>query len=321
MKSCKALILSLVAVLLVAPALAQSSSEPMRIVTPYAAGGTNDALARLVAKYLGERWGRPVIVDNRPGGAGMIASEMVAKSRPDSVTMLMGSSTTHGANPMLYKNLPYDADRDFVPLSAVAQVAMVFVVNPSNPARDLKEFIANARTGKARIDIGTNGIGSAAHMATELFKERTGVAGESIVYKGDAPLLADLVAGHITGGFPVVPSVMGQLAAKTLRALAVTSLERTRALPDVPTIAESGYPGTEFIAWFGLLGPASMPADIANRLGRDIAEIVRLPEVSALILEQGADPLPLSLGDFGKYIQDQRAKYAAIVRSANIKVE
>lgn len=315
-------LLSIVLTMLLGPAFAQvSSDQPIRIVSPFAAGGTNDALARLVGKHLGERWGRPVIVENRPGGSGMVAAELVAKSRPDSITMLMGSSTTHGANPLLYKTLPYDAERDFTPLAAVAQVAIVLVVNPANPARNLKEFIANAKASNARVNLGTNGIGSAAHMASELFSEKTGVAVENIVYKGDAPMMADVTAGHLTGGFPVVPVVTGQLAAGTLRALAVTSLTRTRVLPNVPTIAESGYPGTEFIAWFGLLASSKLPPEIATRLAKDITDIVSTPEVSALILQQGADPLPLGGADFAKYIMDQRQKYAAIIKSAGIKVE
>lgn len=303
-------------------ALAQRrSDEPIRIVSPFAAGGTNDALARLVGKHLAERWGRSVIVDNRPGGSGMIAAEMVAKSHADSITLLMGSSTTHGANPLLYSKLPYDADRDFTPLGAVAQVGVVLVVNPAHPARDLKQFIASARASKVRVNLGTNGAGSAAHMASELFSEKTGVAVENIIYKGDAPMMADVTAGHLTGGFPVVPAVGGLLSAGTLRALAVTSLTRVRALPDVPTIAESGYPGTEFIAWFGILGSSKLAPEVSTRLGKDIKEIVSMPEVSAQIVKLGADPLPLHLADFAKYIADQREKYAAIIKFANIKVE
>jgi len=321
MKITQTLLLALACALLPAAASAQSSDEPIRIVSPFAAGGTNDALARLVGKHLAERWKRSVIVENRPGGSGMIAAELVAKSRPDSITMLMGSSTTHGANPLLYNKLPYDADRDFTPLAAVAQVAIVLVVNPANPARDLKQFIANGLASKTRVNLGTNGAGSAAHMASEQFSEKTGVAVENITYKGDAPMVADIVAGHLTGGFPVVPSVTGHLSAGTLRALAVTSLTRSRVLPNVPTVAESGYPGTEFIAWFGLLGSSKLPADIAERLGREITEIVQLPEVSAQIVQQGADPVALAGQDFAKYIADQRAKYGAIIKSANIKVE
>lgn len=321
MKTWPALLLAFASVLLPVAASAQSSDEPIRIVSPFAAGGTNDALARLVGKHLAERWKRSVIVENRPGGSGMIAAELVAKSRPDSITMLMGSSTTHGANPQLYAKLPYDADRDFTPLAAVAQVAIVLVINPADPARDLKQFIANSLGSKTRINLGTNGAGSAAHMASELFSEKTGVPVENIIYKGDAPMVADVAASHLTGGLPVVPSVTGQLSAGTLRALAVTSLTRSRVLPDVPTIAESGYPGTEFIAWFGLLGSSKLPPDIAERLGRDITEIVKLPEVSAQIVRQGADPVALARDDFAKYIADQRAKYGAIIKSANIKVE
>jgi len=296
-------------------------NRPIRIVVPFAAGGTNDVLARLVGRHLQVRTGHPVIIDNRPGASGIIAAEYFAKSVPDGTTLLMASSTTHGANPILFKQLSYDAERDFTAVCSVAQLALALVVSQANAARDLKEFVANARESSEPINIGFAGVGSASHLVSELFKQLTGVKAENIIYKGDAPVLNDLIAGHITAGFPVVAGITSFVGSDTIRILGVSSPARTTVLPDVPTFAEAGYPGVKFIAWMGIMGPANIPANIASALANAIPEIINLPEVAAMMRVQGVDPLAVKLTEFSSFILEQRKEYEAIITSAKIKVD
>src|SRR5438034_5972010 len=234
-------------------------TKPVRLVVPFPAGGTTDLLARAAAQKLSEAWGQQVIVDNRPGAAGNIGAELVAKAAPDGYTLLMGTVGTHAINASLYAKMPYDHVKDFAPVILVAGVPNVLVVNPSLPVHSVQELIAYAKANPGKLNFASSGSGTSIHLSGELFKVMTGVQMTHVPYKGSAPALQDLLGGQVQLMFDNLPPSLPQIKAGRLRALAVTSATRAPALPDVPTVAEAGLPGFEASSWFGVLAPAGTP--------------------------------------------------------------
>jgi len=305
-------------------ACAQSTgypAKPIRIVVAYTPAGATDILARVIGQKLTEAWGQPVIIDNRPGANGNIGSEYAAKATADGYTLLMVTAGTHGINPSLYRKIGFDAVKDFAPVSLVAMVPNIFVVNNAVPAKDLKEFIAYAKANPGKLNYGSPGNGSTAHLSMELFKSMTGIQMLHIPYKGSAGVLADLIGGQIVTTMDNMPPYVPQVKAGKIRALAVSPTRRSPAVPDVPTVAEAGVPGYDSGAWFGLVAPAHTPKDIVNKLSRETARILKLPDVNARLLELGAEPVGGTPEQFAAHIKAEISKWAKVIKDANVELQ
>jgi tripartite-type tricarboxylate transporter receptor subunit TctC len=289
----------------------------VRIIVGFPAGNTSDTVARLAGQSLSERLGQQFIVENRPGAAGNIASEVVVRAAPDGYTLLEVISG-NAANVTLYPNLNFDFMRDIAPVASICRVPDVMVVNPSVPADTVPEFIAYAKANPGKINMASAGNGSASHLAGELFKMMTGVDLVHVPYRGS--FLPDLLGGQIQVVFPPTPTVIGYIRAGKLRALAVTSAARSEALPDIPTAAET-VPGYEASAWYGMGVPKSTPAEIIDRLNKEIIAGLADPEIKARLSDLGAIPMPMTPGEFGKFIAAETEKWAKVIKSANIKPE
>jgi len=297
-------------------------NHPVRIVVPFPAGGTTDILARATAQKLTETLGQPFVVENRPGAAGNIGAEIVAKSPPDGYTMLMGTVGTHAINASLYEKMPYDHVKDFVPVVLVAGVPNVLVVHPSVPAKSVQELIAYAKANPGKLNFASSGSGTSIHLSGELFKTMTGVSMQHVPYKGSAPALADLTGGQVQLMFDNLPSALPLIKAGKLRALAVTSLARASALPDVPTVAESGLPGFEASSWFGLLAPAGTPKDVITKVNAEVAKWLATPEAKEKLAAQGAIVASgLTPDDFTRHIASETTKWQKVVKDSGAKVE
>jgi tripartite-type tricarboxylate transporter receptor subunit TctC len=296
-------------------------TKPIRIVVPFPAGGTTDVLARAAAQKLTETLGQPAVVDNRPGAGGNIGAELVAKSAPDGYTLLMGTVGTHAINPGLYPKLPYDHVKDFAPVILVAGVPNVLVVNPSLPVNSVQELVAYAKANPGKLNFASSGNGTSIHLSAELFKLMAGVQMTHVPYKGSAPALQDLVGGQVQLMFDNMPSSLALIKAGKLKALAVTSKERAPALPDVPTIAESGLPGYDASSWFGLLAPAGTPPPAIARLNGEIAKWLATPEAREKLLAQGANAAGGTPEDFARFIAAETAKWQKVVKESGAKVD
>jgi tripartite-type tricarboxylate transporter receptor subunit TctC len=253
-------------------------NKPIRLVVPFPAAGTTDILAREVGQRLSVTLGQPVVIDNRPGAGGNIGADIVAKSAPDGYTLLMATVGTHAINASLYSNMPYDHIKDFTPVVLVAGVPNVLEVTPSLPVKTVADLIKLAKEKPGQINFASSGNGTSIHLSGELFKSMAGVDMTHVPYKGSAPALVDLVGGQVQVMFDNVPSSIEQIKAGKLRAVAVTSAQRSPALPDVPTIAESGLPGFEASAWFGIVAPAGTPAAVVNRINADVNQWLHTPQ-------------------------------------------
>ena len=307
---------------LTATAVAQPyPTKPIRIVVPFPPGGATDLLARDVAPKLTEAWGQSVIVDNRPGAAGNIGSELVAKSAPDGYTLEMGTVGTHAINASLYAKMPYDHVKDFVPIILVAGVPNVLVVNPAVPANSVAELIAYAKANPGKVNFASSGAGTSIHLSGELFKVMAGVQMTHIPYKGSAPALQDLLGGQVQLMFDNLPPSLPHIKAGKLRALAVTSATRAPALPDVPTLAESGLPGFEASSWFGLVAPAGTPPSIVAKIDGEVAKWLATPEAKEKLSKQGANAFGGTPEDFAKHITAETAKWAKVVKDSGAKVD
>jgi len=307
----------------VAPfAIGQSTypAKPVRLVVPFPPGGTTDIIARATAQKLSEAWGQQVIVDNRPGAAGNIGSELVARSAPDGYTLLMGTVGTHSINPSLYTKMPYDHVKDFAPVILVAGVPNVLVVNPEVPIKSVPELIAYAKANPGKLNFASSGSGTSIHLSGELFKAMTGVQMTHVPYKGSAPALTDLVGGQVQLMFDNLPSSLAFIKAGKLRALAVTSASRAAALPDVPTVAEY-VPGFEASSWFGILAPAGTSPEIIAKINGEVAKWLATPEAKEKLSAQGANAAGGSPQDFAKHIQAETAKWAKVVKESGAKVD
>lgn len=310
--------------MLLAPGLGQAQafpSHPVSLVVPFPPGGGTDTGARIMAEQLGKRWGQPVIVDNRGGAAGQIGADFVSKARPDGYTLLFGNIGTQSINPSLYRKLSYDPDKAFAPVALVAELPLALMVNPAVPAKTPAELIALAKAQPGQLSYSTSGAGSAPHLAGELFKDRANVSILHVPYRGGGPAIADLLAGQVQMSFLTVLEASGHIKAGRLRALAVTSDKRVAALPDVPTLAESGLPGFNAISWIGILAPAGTPPDVVERISADVRAVLSDEAVKAKFAALGGVPHAMSPQEFGKLIADDRARYGALIRSHGISVD
>jgi tripartite-type tricarboxylate transporter receptor subunit TctC len=296
-------------------------AKPVRIVVPFAAGGSTDILARNIAQRLNESLRSPVIVENRPGGGAVVGAEYVAKSAPDGYTLLMGTNTTHAVAPHLYRRLPYDPLRDFIPVSEIAYNPQFLDVHPSVPARSVKELIALAKARPGQLNYGSAGQGSASHMAMELFRSMSKTDLVHVPYKGTGPALSDLIGGHLGLMFDVVLTTLPHMQAGKVRVLGVSSLQRVEVAPEVPTIAESGLPGYEALVWFGLFVPAATPLDIAARLSSEVSAIVRHPKLRETFSLQGLTPVGSSSADFAARVRKEHELWGKVIRDAGIKLD
>ena len=316
--------LAFVALLLVAalPSIAQTfPAKPLRLVVPFPPGGPLDVVGRLIAQQLGERWGRNVVVENKPGAGGNIGADFVAKSTPDGYTVVMGALSTHAVNPSLYSKMPYDAQKDFAPITRVAITPNVLVVNPALPVNSVKELIAYAKAHPGKLSFGSGSTGSAGHLAGELFKVDAGIDMVHIPYKGAAPATQALLAGDTQLMFDNLANAMAQVKAGKLRALAVTTAERSKLAPDLPTMAEAGVPGFDISTWFGLFAPAGTPAAIIGRWNADVVRILESPEMRERLAAQGAEAAPDSPDDFARFVSGELQKYARIVKASGARVD
>lgn len=304
-------------------AVAQSGwpARPVTLVVPFPPGGGTDTGARILAEQLSRKWGQPVIVDNKGGAAGMVGAEFVAKAKPDGYTLIMGNIGTQSINPSLYPKMNYDAAKGFAPISLVAELPLAMMVNPSVPAKSVQEFIALAKSEPGKLSYSSSGAGGAPHLAAEMFKDATGTDLLHVPYRGGGPAVADLLAGHVQTSFMTVLEASGHLKSGKLRALGVTSERRVRALPEVPTLAESGLPGFNSISWIGLLAPAGTPKEAVEKISADVREVIAKPEVNARLAELGAVPMGSTPAEFGKLIDNDRERYAKIIRERNIKAD
>jgi tripartite-type tricarboxylate transporter receptor subunit TctC len=296
-------------------------TKPIRIIVAYTPAGATDILARTIGQKLTEAWGQTVIVDNRPGANGNIGTEVAARATPDGYTLLMVTAGTHGINPSLYRQLSWDAVKDFAPVSLVAMVPNILVVNNALPVKNVKELIAYAKANPGKLNYGSPGNGSTAHLSMELFKSMTGANLTHIPYKGSAGVLSDLIAGQIVVTMDNMPPYLPQVKAGKIRALAVSPIKRSPAVPELPTVAEAGVPGYDSGAWFGLVAPASTPKAVVDKLGSETARILRLPDVSQRLSELGAEPVGGTPAQFAAHIKSEIAKWAKVVKEANVELQ
>ena len=316
--------------LLAGPAAAQGSwpTKPVRIVVPFAPGGTTDILARAVAPELSKAFGQQFIVDNRAGAGGNVGAEIVARAPNDGYTLLMGTVGTHGINRALYPKLPYDPIKDFVPITLVAAVPNVMEMNVDKAKalniNNVADFVKYAKANPGKLNMASSGSGTSIHLAGELFKSMTGSYMTHIPYRGSGPALLDLVGGNADVMFDNLPSSMQQIKGGKLKALAVTSSQRSPALPDVPTVEEAGGPalkGYEASSWFGLLAPAGTPPEIVNRIQQEVAKALASPAVKEKLVAQGAIPSGNSPADFARLIDSEHTKWAKVVKASGAKVD
>jgi tripartite-type tricarboxylate transporter receptor subunit TctC len=288
---------------------------------PFTPGGSTDILARAMAQELTKAWGQTVIVDNVPGAGGAIGAEKVAKATPDGYTLLMGHIGTLAVNPSLYPTLPYDPITSFAPVAWVARVPNVLVVHPSVKAHNVNEVVALAKASPGRLNYGSGGNGSAANLATEYFKLQTGTSILHIPYRGTAPAVTDLLGGQIQLLFTGAPAVLGQVKNGQLRALAVSSPTRLAALPDLPTVAESGYTGFEADQWYGVVAPAGTPAGVVAKLNAQINQTLTAPDMKTRMNNEGAIATPATPEAFGQLIARELARWKPVIQSGRVKAE
>ena len=306
----------------VTPAAAQTfPSRPIRMIVPFAPGGNVDINARAVAPGLGQLLGQQVIVDNRAGAGGTIGTDAVAKSAPDGYTLLMASSSIMTNGPAVYPKLPYDIVRDFAPVGRVAVVPLVIIVHPSLPARNTRELIAIAKAQGGKLVFANAGVGTTNHLIAELLMIRTGARMTLIPYKGSAPALIDLVAGHVYGHVDQISSALPYIKAGRIRAIAVTTAKRAMALPEVPTLAESGVPGFDASTVTGVLAPARMPRDVVQKLNIALGQVLAQAAVKERFAAVGAEVQPSSSDELATWIRDDLALWVKVVKQAGIKVE
>ncbi|CAB3824147.1 Bug family tripartite tricarboxylate transporter substrate binding protein [Achromobacter denitrificans] len=293
----------------------------IRIVVPFAAGGSTDLIARKVAEGLGQRLSANVIVENRPGAGGTVGTEYVARQPADGYTILMGSVSTHGSAPCVYSKLPYDAVKDFTPLTVVATIPNVMSVNKSVPADNLKDFVALLKKEPEKYSFASNGQGTSNHLAAELFKTTAGVSIVHVPYRGSGPALIDLVGGQINMMMDVVMTSYPYIKDGKIKALAVTSPQRSAMLPDVPTVAEAGYPGYEAMVWFGMLAPANVPEPLRQKLTDGLVQTLHAPAMKTYLEQQGAQVSDVSGPAFGTMIKDEISKWCKVVKQAGIQLD
>lgn len=293
-------------------------ARPVRLVIGFAPGGGTDIAARIVARKFSELLGQPVVIDNKPGAGGNIATESVAKALPDGYTLLIGSIGPLSISPSLYKNLGFDPEHDLAPVSMMSIFSNVLVVHPSVPAKTVGEFVALAKSKPGTLFYGSSGNAGAGHLAGELLRSLTGAPIVHVPYKGGGPAMTDLLAGQVQAVFATTPTAIPHIKSGRLRALGVTTLKRVAALPDVPTMSEAGIAGYEAANWYCLVAPAKTPREILARLHRDFIAALAHPEVVAALALQGMEPAPGSPAELAAYVRSEREKWARVVKDAGI---
>jgi len=294
-------------------------ARPIRVLVGYAPGGVNDLVARTIAARLGPRLGQQIVVENRPGAGGNIATDLAAHAAPDGYTMLLGSVASLAMSPALLGTVPFDPLNDFAPITQAVGVSTLIASHPTVPARTLRQFVALAKKHPGKLNYASPGTGSISHLSAELFKKIAGIDIVHVPYKGGAPASVDAISGQVECLISVISSGAPHVQAGKLRGLAVTSSKRAAILPDVPTIAESGYPGFEATGWLGLLFPAKTPEAIVNRVAQDAVAVINMPEVREQLHKAGLDPHPSDPTAFQAYIKTEFAKWAKVIKDAGIK--
>ena len=304
-------------------ALAQTPypSKPIRLIVPFTPGGSTDILARSIGQELTKAWGQSVIVDNVPGAGGSIGADKAAKAPADGYTLLMGHIGTLAVNPSLYPKLPYNPLKDFAPVAWVARVPNILVVNPAVPVKSVQDLVAYAKSKPGQMSYGSGGNGSAANLATEYFKMQTGTTIVHIPYRGTAPAVTDLIGGQIQLVFTGAPAVLGHIKSGQLHALAVSSPKRLEAMPDLPTVAESGYKNFEADQWYGVVAPAGTPKDIVQKLNVQINLALNSPELKKRLSAEGAIATPESPEAFGQLIANEIARWQPVISSGRVKAD
>lgn len=296
-------------------------SRALRIVVPFAAGGTSDLVTRIVGQALGMELKVAVVVDNHPGAGGNIGSDLVAHAPADGYTLLMGTVATHGINATLYKKMPFNPVKDFAPVSLVASTPSVLEVNPSLPIKSVQDLIAYAKANPGKLHFGSAGNGSSHHLAGELFDSMANVQMTHVPYRGTPAAVTDALAGQVQVIFDTLPSAMPYVKSGQLRALAVTSPRRDPSLPNLPTLAESGLPGYEVGSWYGLLAPAGTPTARVDKISKVIAAIVRRPDIKQKLIDQGATPVGGTPAEFSAHIASELKKWSTVVKAAGAQVD
>lgn len=307
--------------MMTAPMAAQAEypTKPIRMIIPFAAGGTTDLLARAIGQHLSQAWGQPVVSENKVGANGIIAADLVAKSPGDGYTLHL-VALGHAVNPLIYKKIPFDADKDFTPISLIATFPQLVLAHPSVPANNLKELIALAKSSPAPLTYASGGNGSSQHLAGALFVHMAGVKMTHVPYKGGAPALLDVLGGNVNMMI-VQPTSKEQITSGQLKAYAVSSITRSSSYPDVPTVDEAGVPGYQSVAWYGLVGPKDMPPDVLKKISDEVTKGARTDVVRKIIESQGGDLVAGTPRQFAEFMDAERKRYEVIVREAGMVVE
>lgn len=296
-------------------------AKPIRMVVTFPAGGPTDVIVRIIGQRVNDLHGVPVIADNRGGAGGIVGTEIVARAAPDGYTFLVGTAGGMTINPNLHAKLSYDPARDFTPVAMLVLNPQILVVHPALAAKNVKELAALAKAKPGEINFASAGAGTATHLGLELLKLTAGIEVTHVPYKGGAPALTDLIAGQVQALFVSIPSVLQHVQAGRLRALAVSTQKRSASAPDVPTVAESGYPGFEYSNWNALFAPARTPAALVNRMNAIVVKILNEPDVSRKLSAQGADPAPGTPEDLARYMKADDARWKKVIRSAGLRPE
>ncbi len=305
-----------------APALAQDyPARPLRIVITFPAGGPTDVIVRTIGQKLTDKWGAPIVIDNRGGGGGIVGTEIVAHAAPDGYTLLVGTAGGMSINPALHGKLSYDPFRDFAPVGMLVVNPQILVVHPAVPARTVKELVAITKAKPNQFNFASAGTGTATHLGLELLRLAAGIEAVHVPYKGGAPAITDLIAGQVQMLLVSIPSVLPHVRAGRLRAIAVTSARRSASAPDVPTIAEAGYPGFEYSNWNALFVPAATPAARIRKLNAEIVSILNDPEIIQRLTLQGADPAPGTPESLARYMRADHERWKTVIKAAGIKPE
>ena len=304
-----------------AKGVANYPSKPIRIVVTYPPGGPTDLVARALGQKFTETWSQPVVIDNRAGAGGIIGTEVVARAAPDGYTLLLGTSAGLAINPALTPKLPYNAFTDFAPVSLVVINPQILVFNASFPPNSVKDLIQTAKSKPGAINYASVGAGSPNHMGMELLKSMTGIDMVHVPYKGTAPAITDLLAGQVSLMFNSMPSVLPQVRAGKLKGIAVGSARRSAAAPEVPTVAEAGVPGFEYVTWYGIFAPAATPKEIVAKLHKEIVRILAEPQTAQRFASQGAEPASTSPAELGKFMRDEHERWKHVIKSARIKID
>ena len=313
--------LVLAAVTVTAASAQDFPNRPVTLVVPYAAGGGNDAMARIAGEKMSKALGQQIVIENRGGAGGVIATRQVAKAAPDGYTLVIGGTGTLAINPTLYNNVGYDPRKDFTPIGLIGTSQLVILVHPSLPVQSVKELIALAKKEPGKLNYASAGVGSGIHLSTEYFRHEAGITLTHVPYKGSGPALQDLVGGHVSIYFSSMPPAIGLVRDGKLRALAVTGLQRSPLFPDVPTVAEAALPGFEAVLHYGIVGPAGVPKDIVAKLNSALRTAVMADDFKTKLAADGTEPLPSTPEEYAVDIDKEETKWSTIVKKSGAKAE